>query len=249
MRSIFKYLVFILLATSLEAASIKEVENKIDVLEEKNAYLRQELAMEEEASRLLGQKLLKAYEEKVVVEDRLKEREKEIKRLEKELTSVRKMMEKEVASYRKKLASLYKKSSFKAYIKSLEEEKKELQKKLALKEKEVERAFAAIAILNEELASKGKITARDKSPVTKPVGEAIPRISTRKILSISKKYNFVIIGCEDTDAIDIGKVFSVFRGNKKIGEVKVNKMRNKYVFAGILNTVPGEEIKEGDTAR
>ena len=199
--------------------------------------------MEEEASRLLGQKVIKAYEEIVILKDKLKDKEKEIKRLEKELAAVRKLMEKEVASYQRKLKVLYKKSGFKEYIKTLEKEKRAFKEKLALKEKEIEKASAAIQLLNEEVAS------RAKRPKGIPSAAEEQSISTGKVVSVSKKYNFVIIEFKDTSAIDIGRIFLVFRDEKKIGEVKVAKIKKRYVFSDIVNTITDEEIKEGDTVK
>ena len=189
--------------------------------------------MEEEASRLLGQKVLKAYEEKVILENKFKDKEEKIKGLEKELAAVRKLMEKEVASYQRKLQILYKKSGFKAYIETLEEEKRALEEKLAHAAKQ---PLPTGKVLTGGAVSKGKVL----------TGGAV---SKGKVVSVSKKFKFIIIEFEDTAAIDIGRIFLVFRGEKKISEVKVIKIKKRYVFSDIVNTITDEEIKVGDVIR
>lgn len=178
-------------AASLEAAGLKEPEQKIGALEQENSRLRQELNMEKEASKLLGQKLLKAYEEKVVLEHELKDKEKKIEMLEEDLAGIRKLMEKEIASYKKKLHNFH--------------------------------------------------TEAKQFPGESPI--------TGKISSVSKKFKFVIIEFGDTSAVKAGNVLSVFRGEKAVGKVEVNKIRKKGVSARIVETAPGEEIKEGDNVR
>ena len=216
-------LLFLLVVSPLAADSLKD----------ENFRLRQEIAMEEEASRLLGQKVLKAYEEKVILENKFKDKEEKIKGLEKELAAVRKLMEKEVASYQRKLQILYKKSGFKAYIETLEEEKRALEEKLAHAAKQ---PLPTGKVLTGGAVSKGKVL----------TGGAV---SKGKVVSVSKKFKFIIIEFEDTAAIDIGRIFLVFRGEKKISEVKVIKIKKRYVFSDIVNTITDEEIKVGDVIR
>lgn len=69
-------------------------------------YLRNELSMEKEASKVLSQKLLKSYEEKVILENQVEEKDVKIKDLEDELAKTRGLMESEVNSYRKKIGIL-----------------------------------------------------------------------------------------------------------------------------------------------
>lgn len=111
-------------------------------------YLKNELSLEKEASKVLSQKLLKSYEEKVILENQVEEKDRKIKDLEDELAKTRGLMESEVNSYRKKIGilqieidelnkrntSLDDKSKIYEYITMLEEDKKRLKKELAEKQ-------------------------------------------------------------------------------------------------------------------
>lgn len=258
------FIIAVFFISTLEAADTKNFESRIKELENENSRLRQQLAMEEEASKLLGQKLLKAYEEKVVIENEFKEAKNKIKNLEGESAGVRKLMENEVLGYRKKLgavqeelgnlkkriALLSNENKVKAYLEELEKENMVLKEKLSRREEDIARNLSEINKLKEELKagmemSIPQIEGKVKEPeIAKEPGEMAKE--SGNILSVSKEFNFVIVEFNDPGEIAAGKIFSVFREDRKIGEVEVTKIREKYVFAKILNTAANEEIKKGD---
>lgn len=233
---------FVFFIHSIEAADTKNLENRIKELESENFRLRQEGAMEAEAAKLLGQKLLKAYEEKVVIENELKEAKDKIKDLEEELAGVRKLMEKEVLSYRKKIGAVQEeldkltKKKERAYLEDLEKTNRALKEQLSQKEEEIAKNLSRSSTTDS--AESGESGSEETG--SKQAGT---------IVSLSKEFNFVIIEFDNPGELTVGKIFSVFRGENKIGEVEISKIRDKYVFAKILNMVANEKIKEGDSIK
>lgn len=69
-----------------------------------------------------------------------------------------------------------------------------------------------------------------------------------KVLVINKDYNFVVINLGSKDGVEIGEVFSIYRNNKYIGEVKVEKVHDSMSAAGFLSTEIKGKIREGDKA-
>lgn len=222
--------------------------------------LRQELVMEREASKLLSQKLLKAYEEKTILENELKEKEERIKGLEAELASVRKLMENEVLSYRKKVGALQqevttlqkrieflnKGDKVMAYIETLEKEKRRFQEKLAEKEREIDKALATINALKREFLSSKKNVEIVEVPSTEAVPEKKEK-NAGKVLTVNKEFGFIIIETGGSDTIKPGKVFQVLRKGNVIGKVEINRIRGGYGFARVIDITSGKNIREGDT--
>jgi len=68
-----------------------------------------------------------------------------------------------------------------------------------------------------------------------------------KVLVINKDYNFVVINLGSKDGVNIDDVFSVYRGNKYIGDVKVEKIHDSMSAAELLSSDIKNKIKEGDS--
>lgn len=250
------FIIAVFFISTLEAADTKNFENRIKELENENFRLCQQLAMEAEASKFLGQKLLKAYEEKVVIENEFKEAKAKIKNLEGESAGVRKLMENEVLGYRKKLGAVQEElgnlkkkfalltndNKVKIYIAELEKENMTLKKKLSAGEKDTARIEVALPPAKEK-AEEPKITTS-----LSETGETLSE-QGGKILRVSKEFNFVIVEFSNQAGVTAGRIFSVLRGEKKIGELEITKVKERYAFASIVNAIPGEEIKEGDSLK
>lgn len=67
-----------------------------------------------------------------------------------------------------------------------------------------------------------------------------------KILVINKDYNFVVINLGSRDNIEVGAMFSVYRGNKFIGDLKVEKVHEAMSAAGFVTDGMKDKVNEGD---
>jgi len=67
-----------------------------------------------------------------------------------------------------------------------------------------------------------------------------------KVLVLNKEYNFVVINLGNKDGVAIGDQFSVYQGNKNIGEVKVEKVQEAMSAAGFVTDSLKNKVKEGD---
>ncbi|MDD5167133.1 MAG: hypothetical protein PHQ57_07110 [Candidatus Omnitrophica bacterium] len=89
----------------------------------------------------------------------------------------------------------------------------------------------------------GKTTVRAISDTTvrnpAPAGEG-------KVLVINGEYNFAVINLGSKDGVELGQVYSIYRGNKYIGDVKVEKVHDSMAAAGFLNPDTKDKVTEGD---
>lgn len=129
-----------------------------------------------------------------------------------------------------------------AQLKELESRKQELETKikdLGARSSGVELGKivveSEVALVKSETAE--PVKAEGKSPVSELEG---------KILVVNKDYNFVVINLGSKDGIDIGNVFSVYHGNKYIGDIKVEKIHDSMSAAGFVVADIKDKILEGD---
>ncbi len=131
-----------------------------------------------------------------------------------------------------------------AQLKSLEAKKTELENKL----KELSNPPAG-ENQNVEL---GTIVV---TPETATAGTASQSVSKAnkpkaalegKILVINKEYNFAIINLGNKDGIDTGEVFSVYHGNKYVGDISVEKVHDSMSAAGFTSADLKNKVSEGD---
>jgi len=67
-----------------------------------------------------------------------------------------------------------------------------------------------------------------------------------KILVVNKEYNFAVINLGAKDGIGIDQVFSIYRGNSYIGDIKVEKLHDSMAAAGFISEGISNKVKEGD---
>lgn len=67
-----------------------------------------------------------------------------------------------------------------------------------------------------------------------------------KVLVINKDYNFVVINLGGKDGVGTGNVFSVYRNNKYLGDIKVEKIHDSMAAAGFVTKDLKGVINEGD---
>lgn len=125
-----------------------------------------------------------------------------------------------------------------AKLRTIESEKA----KLEMKVKELESKS------NVEL---GKITVNPEGKPGTAVAQAgNPPASAKnlegKVLVLNKEYNFVVISLGIKDGIAIGDQFSVYQGNKSIGEIRIEKVQENMSAAGFVTDSLKDKVKEGD---
>jgi chromosome segregation ATPase len=67
-----------------------------------------------------------------------------------------------------------------------------------------------------------------------------------KVLVLNKEYNFVVINLGAKDGLAAGELFSVYRGNTYLGDVKVEKVQDVMSAAGFVADDVKNKVKEGD---
>jgi hypothetical protein len=82
-------------------------------------------------------------------------------------------------------------------------------------------------------------------PQDKPAASASP-VLEGKVLVVNKEYNFVVTSLGSKDGIKIGDMFSIYRGNDYIGDVKIEKIHDSMSAAGFVSADTKDKVKEGD---
>ena len=85
------------------------------------------------------------------------------------------------------------------------------------------------------------------APVAPP--QASPQANealSGKVIVVNKEYNFVVIDLGRKSGINTGDIFTVLRDNKKLGEVKVEKVHEAMSAANMVSANMKDNVKEGD---
>jgi chromosome segregation ATPase len=136
----------------------------------------------------------------------------------------------------------------------MQSEKMVLENKVAALEEKANVELGKIVVSPEaEL-----VKAKEAKPAKKKAKEApakkkaeAPAVSSpaepeAKVLVVNKEYNFAVISIGSKDGVAVGDVFSVYHGNKPIGELKVEKLQEAMAAAGFVNDDLVRRIQEGD---
>lgn len=83
--------------------------------------------------------------------------------------------------------------------------------------------------------------AKDSKPVL-----AASQDQGGKVLVINKDYNFAVINLGSKDGVNIGDTFSIYHGNKYLGDVKVEKVHDSMAAAGFSSQEMKDKVSEGD---
>jgi cell shape-determining protein MreC len=67
-----------------------------------------------------------------------------------------------------------------------------------------------------------------------------------KVLVVNKEYNFAVINLGSKDGVELGQIYTIYRGNSYIGEVKVEKLHDSMAAAGFILEDTKDRVKEGD---
>ncbi|MDD5568417.1 MAG: hypothetical protein PHY88_04365 [Candidatus Omnitrophica bacterium] len=67
-----------------------------------------------------------------------------------------------------------------------------------------------------------------------------------KVLVLNKEYNFVVIDIGSKNGVVVNDVFSVYQGNKIVGDIKIEKVQETMSAAGFTADKLKNIVKEGD---
>ena len=127
-------------------------------------------------------------------------------------------------------------SSMEEKLKDLESKKAELESKEKL---EVEGQAEGVEL--------GKIlVGPEKVKVNVPDDGVLAKPAEGKVLVVNKEYNFAVISFGSKDGVKLGDLFSVYSGNKYVGDVKVEKLHDSMSAAGFMSEDIKNRVKEGD---
>ena len=68
-----------------------------------------------------------------------------------------------------------------------------------------------------------------------------------KVLSVSEKYNLMVISVGKNDKVAVGMEFTVYRGDKYVGKIRVEKVQKDWASAFSLEDFQADTIKVGDS--
>ncbi len=200
---------------------LKDTTSQIDDL---NNQLQQEKAAKEEALSKIDQMksdLDQQKESRADLERRLSKAQEDLREIQSKLGT----MESEKAKLESKVKDLEAKSNV------------ELGKIVVSPE-----SAAAPKVQDDKSKVPGKATA---TPVAKKE-ETKAQSLEGKVLVLNKEYNFLVMNLGSKDGVGVGDEFSVYRGDKYIGDVKVEKVQDSMAAAGFASDDVKNKVKEGD---
>ncbi len=131
-----------------------------------------------------------------------------------------------------------------AQLKDLTSKKDDLEAKLKdLQGKSQGVELGTIVVSNE---GAGATPPAAKNVAREQAGTAATSGVGGKVLVLNKDYNFAVLNLGSKDGVRIGDVFSVYHGNKYIGDVKVEKVHDSMSAAGFASAEMKGKISEGD---
>lgn len=159
-------------------------------------------------------------------------------------------------------------AKFKEQVKSLTDERDELEKELSAKEVELSNLQKTMKVLETEPgavtstaqpvgATESAVAVQSAVPVSTViteqqtdiiVGEPLPGTPANrpKIMTINRKFNFVVFNLGLQNDIKMGDKLNVVREDKSIGSVQVEKLYDRFAAATITQESAENLIKEGD---
>ena len=198
-------------------AKLKDTNDQIDIL---NNQLQQEKVAKEEAQNKMEQMRSDLDQQKtarVDLENRLIKAQDELKTIQAKVGA----MESTKAALELKVKDLEAKSNV------------ELGKIVVSPE------VTTVKALDDKSKAAGKPVVVKKEEVKAAALEG-------KVLVLNKEYNFLVMNLGNKDGVAIGDTFAVYRGDKYIGDVKVEKVQDAMAAAGFASDDVKNKVKEGD---
>lgn len=243
--------VILLLLVSLGAAGFYFISYKNEKKERVN--LEKQLKFEKGEKLKIQKQLDEINKEKAALEEKVRENEnlisglndklaevlqtKELLTQEKETLgneAIRLKQEKEAVdnALNNKLKEL---SQLQERLDAVVSEKSELEKKMAESSsvKPVSEQLEKIVVSNQDAP---------KEEVQKPALSA-------NVLLINKEYSFLVLNVGNQSGVEAGNIFEVFKEDKSLGSVQVEKVHDSMSAANFLEGFKRDEVSEGDSAK
>lgn len=127
-------------------------------------------------------------------------------------------------------------------LKEFSSKKIELEKKIKTLEAQALPAQSESVELGKVVVTpEGAVFSSEKAGAVKQ-----PAASEGKVLVVNKDYGFAVLSLGSKDGIELGNIFSVYHGNKIIGDLKVEKVHDSMSAAGFLTSGMQDKVIEGD---
>ncbi|MFH1338995.1 MAG: hypothetical protein ABIH40_04060 [Candidatus Omnitrophota bacterium] len=124
-------------------------------------------------------------------------------------------------------------------LKSLQENKENLESQITQLETKKEVALGKIVVGEEKLSREQTVPSKPAAP------QAAPTLKG-KVLVINRDYDFAVINLGSQSGIGEGNVFSVYRDDKYIGDIKVERVQEAMCALGFATPDIENKITEGD---
>lgn len=118
-----------------------------------------------------------------------------------------------------------------------------LEKKLQALE-DSGRQLPSSAISASSPATTTSLSPSDTPVVNSPAAGAEPQV-----LTVNKKFNFVVVNLGQRDGVKIGDELAIYRDENVIGRVQVEKLYDNFSAATILEEASNDEIQTSDVVR
>ena len=131
----------------------------------------------------------------------------------------------------------------------LDSAKKDLELKIKdLEDKSSQGVELGKIVVNPEPVKADNVKGKKKAKEVKAAKVVAPVANEveGKVLVINKEYNFVVINLGSKDGVGLGQVFSIYRGDNYLGDVKVEKLHDSMAAAGFVSEDVKDKVKEGD---
>ncbi|MDD5692685.1 MAG: hypothetical protein PHP10_05875, partial [Candidatus Omnitrophica bacterium] len=134
----------------------------------------------------------------------------------------------------------------KEQIRVIQKQKDELEAKLKELEGGADGVELGKVVVNGETPQEGaQAEAAIDAKADKKAASLKAKVLEGKVMVVNKDYNFAVINLGSKDGVKIDDVFSVLRGGKVIGELKVEKVHESMSAAGFSEDMKNI-IKEND---
>lgn len=175
----------------------------------------------------------------------------EIERMREQLkgyATARESFQKEIEADRQQIAELQKQ------LKTVQEKSRTIDDLAAkLKAKEAVTSAVPTAFIGPEkppapaVAAAATSTTTIKTPA--PAAATPAPAKNSQILTVNRKFNFVVVNVGIRDGVKMGDNLKVMRAGKEVGAVQIEKLYENFSAANIVKEPKNDPFKEGDVIR
>lgn len=228
---------YLFLQLQSEQALRDEIESEKVQLEDRSSFLESELAQSQEEI----ERLKKELQDSSGQRDSLK---KELERARSEASELKQKLE-QIESERRALTERMNQSE--VAERAIVQEAVKLPA-VALPAPPPAKAPAAVVPLKKAPTSREPEKAVEKP---KPEEKKAVVVDERpdQVLSVNRKFNFVVVNVGLRDHVKIGDSLRVEQGGKLVGRIQVEKLYENFSACTILEEVKNAQIREGDLVR